>query len=233
MDRLVESTRPKSRIYEPRAGYALAASAYETWHWFQFWRHNEVPIVKRWVAGLAPGAILDAGSGTGLYRPLLEDMGYRVVAADVSAEMLVIQGRKNPGAPRVQAAIEALPFRAATFDYVLCTRVLSHIRTLTPVFRQFARVTKPNAALMITDVHPEHRYSDMSISTNGERISIQTYKHPLGDVRTSVESNGFALLEYNEYRLSDLVWTPPVDRFANIYDDPGRPIFYTCFLRRT
>jgi len=232
VDRIVKNTHRKARAYEPRIGYALAASAYENWHWFQFWRQNEVPIVQRWAAALTPGTILDAGSGTGLYRRVLEHAGHRVVGADLSAEMLMIQVRANPTASVVQARIEALPFHGSSFDYVLCTRVLSHIHTLMPALCEFARVTKPDSALLITDVHPEHRYSEMSIPTNAERVSIQTYKHSLPEIKKAVEASGFELLQFKEFRLDDLVWKPPIENFENIYDEVERPIFYTCSLRR-
>lgn len=181
---------------------------------------------------LTPGTILDAGSGTGLYRHVLEHNGHRVIGVDLSAEMLMIHIRSNPAAPVVQARIDALPFRGYSFDYVLCTRVLSHIHTLLPVLSEFARVTKPRAELLITDVHPEHRYSEMSIPTNAERVSIQTYKHPLPEIRKAVEASGFGLPEFKEFRLDDLVWRPPIKKFENIYDEAERPIFYTCSLRR-
>jgi len=232
VDQITKKTLRKSRVYEPRTGYALAAPAYENWHWFQFWRQNEVDIVRRWAEALAPGKILDAGSGTGLYRPVLENLGYRVIGADLSAEMLMIQVRANPAAPVVQARIEALPFQGSSFDYLLCTRVLSHIQPLTPVFREFARVTKPEAVLQITDVHPEHRYSEMSIPVNAERVSIQTYKHSISEMKKTLEASGFELLKFREFRLGDLEWKPPIENFENIYDEVDRPIFYTCSLRR-
>jgi ubiquinone/menaquinone biosynthesis C-methylase UbiE len=227
-----KSTRQKTHAYEPRIGYALAASAYEKWHWFQFWRKNEVQIVRQWATALTPGKILDAGSGTGLYRPVLESAGHWVVGADLSTEMLMIQARRNPTASVVQARIEALPFQAPAFDYILCTRVLSHVQTLMPVFREFARVTRQEARLLITDVHPEHRYSEMSIPTNEERVSIQTYKHPIAEIKTALETGGFELLGFDEFRLHDLAWKPPVENFENIYDETERPIFYTAFLGR-
>jgi ubiquinone/menaquinone biosynthesis C-methylase UbiE len=222
----------KSVVYDPRRGYALAAPVYERWHWFDFWRHNEAPIVQRWAKALSPGVVLDAGSGTGVYRPAVESAGHRIIAADLSAEMLTIQLQKFPKAPVVQARIEALPLRTSSFDYVLCTRVLSHIEILTPVFREFARVSKSGAKLLITDVHPEHHYSEMSIPTNGERISIETYKHPVSAIKQAVQSSDFELLVFRELHVQDLSWRPPLENFENIYDDPQKPIFYVAFLRR-
>jgi ubiquinone/menaquinone biosynthesis C-methylase UbiE len=220
------------QVYDSRLGYALAASAYDTWHWPHFWHQNEAPMVHRWAATLSPGVMLDAGSGTGPYRPALEHAGHQVIAADLSAEMLAIQVQKFPRAAVVEARIEALPFRASSFDYILCTRVLSHIKALTPVFGEFARITKPGAGLLITDVHPEHHYSEMSIRTNRERISIETYKHPISDTKQLLWSSGFETTEFREFHFEDLAWKPPSENFENIYSDLKLPIFYVASLRR-
>ena len=232
MQRDSKSVHAKPRVYDSRLGYALAAAAYDTWHWSHFWHQNEAPMVQRWAAALSPGVILDAGSGTGVYRPTLENAGHRVVAADLSAEMLALQLRKFPKALVVQARIEALPLRASSFDYVLCTRVLSHIQIVEPVFKDFARVTKPAAKILITDVHPEHPYSEMSIPTNGERVSIETYKHPISDIKQAIRISGFELSEFRELYFENLAWKPPLDEFENIYAGLERPISYAAFLRR-
>jgi hypothetical protein len=87
--------------------------------------------------------------------------------------------------------------------------------------------------VLISDVHPEHHYSEMSIPTAAERVSIQTYKHPISDVRETIKATGFEMIRFEQFGLIDLAWKPPTENFSNIYDDPRRPIFYMCWLRRT
>ncbi len=189
--------------------------------------------MQQWATMLSPGLILDAGSGTGVYRPLLENAGHRVIALDLSVEMLTIQLRKFPTAVVLQARLEALPIQDCEFDYVLCTRVLSHVEILGPVFNEFARITKPAARLLITDVHPDHRYSEMSIPTDRERVSIETYKHPIPGIKQALRSSGFELTEFSEQYFRDLAWKPPLEKFENIYADLERPISYIGSLRRS
>lgn len=219
-------------IYEPQKGYDLAARSYESWHWLEFWKRNELPQVQQWVATQPPGTILDAGTGTGLYRSILESVGHFVVGVDISIEMLRLQAQKSARAALVQASLMLLPFRSLSLDYVLCTRVLSHIADVPCAFAEFARVTMPNARLFIADVHPEHRYSEMSIPTARGTVSIETSKHPMREIYQSAESSGFEVTTSKEFYLTDLLWRPPVEKFQNIYDEPTRPIFYTCSLRR-
>lgn len=230
--------RQSSPVVGAREGYDLVSSVYEAWHWFEFWRRNESPVVGRWVRSLEPGRFLDAGSGTGGYRSDLELAGHSSVSVDLSMEMLKSQMQRYDGhrggrfLPLVQGDIQALPFKNASFDYLLCTRVLSHVGLLLPALLEFARVVKPGGAAMVSDVHPEHRYSDMSISRDGEKISIRTYKHPIAALKKEIAAAAFSLLQLEEYRFRDLSWSPPTEGFENIYDEPERPILYVCWLQR-
>jgi ubiquinone/menaquinone biosynthesis C-methylase UbiE len=54
----------------------------------------------------------------------------------------------------VQGDVRDVPFATRSFDYVLSTRVLSHLSTPSLVFCEFSRVAKVGARLLITDVHP-------------------------------------------------------------------------------
>jgi len=224
-------SKVRSLSYSPRVGYSLVAQQYEAWHWFQFWQRNERPIVEQWANSVYPGLLLDAGSGTGLYRQALEQAGHTVISVDASPEMLAVQKDRHPTAITIAADILELPFPDSCFDYLLCTRVLSHIAKLEPALSEFARVTKPTAELLLADVHPNHRYSDMSVPLNGERISIETYKHPVEEIKSAIRPP-LRLLDFHEYRLQDLTWKPPAKSFENIYDAPDRPIFYVALLRR-
>ena len=214
--------------HEVRTGYSLAAREYEHWHWFKFWRQNEAPIVREWARSLTPGLVLDTGSGTGAYRSDLCDAGHSVMAVDLSPEMLRVQKRKYPEAVVVEADIKSLPLPSQLVDNILSTRVLSHISEPAEVFSEFVRVSKHNSQFLICDVHPEHRYSDMSIPVDGEKVSIKTYKHSLGQIKHIINSLPLKVLSLREYRLQDLTWKPPTLHFENIYDEPNRPIFYVC-----
>ena len=92
-------------------------------------------------------SVLDFPSGTGRIRPALEEAGYSVVGADVSAEMLASgthAADENPSAfARVQAEGEHLPFAASSFDAVVSLRFLFHVRdprARATILREMARV---------------------------------------------------------------------------------------------
>jgi ubiquinone/menaquinone biosynthesis C-methylase UbiE len=221
-----------STSFDLRTGYKLASRLYDEWHWQGFWRRNELPIVNDWLASLEVGSVLDAGTGTGLYRAAIEGSGHFAIGIDISREMLLVQRESHPHSALVQGSLDAIPFADSSFDHVLCTRVLTHVPVLLPVFAEFLRIMKPGGQVFIADLHPEHPYSKMTIKAKDQRISIQIRKYSVDELKQSLASAGLELLDFRTYTLAEISWKPPRDGFKNIYRDPARPIFYTALLRR-
>jgi ubiquinone/menaquinone biosynthesis C-methylase UbiE len=220
----------EARVLPPREGYDRAAAAYSKWHWTEFWQRNEAPLVQEWVDGRS-GLGLDAGVGTGIYRRA--PAAQMAVGVDLSASML----RENlmAGGPQphrlIQADVQRLPFAADVFNWVLCTRVLSHVRSPSTVLAEFARVARAGADILITDVHPTHPYEEVSISTPEGKVAIDTYKHPIATLTSAVEAfDSLRISDMHEYRLHDLLWEPPRPQFDKIFRDPQVPVFYVLQL---
>ena len=80
--------------------------------------------------GIAPGAaVLDVGCGTGILFPLLRAaMGGqgRLVALDISREMLRRAQAKGYAAVCVQGDAEQPPLAHVAFDWIICNAVLPH-----------------------------------------------------------------------------------------------------------
>jgi SAM-dependent methyltransferase len=91
-------------------------------HWFL------ERALTRALAPVAPGGlVLDTPSGTGILHDLLAARGYRVVASDLSRPMIAQSRRRGRAAGGVLADIRALPFRARSFDAVVCSRFIMHL----------------------------------------------------------------------------------------------------------
>jgi SAM-dependent methyltransferase len=72
-----------------------------------------------WLAGPDARDVLDLGAGSGSLTAALASAGHRVVAAEPSRAMLAeLVSRGLKGLPVVQAAAEALPFAAGSFNLV-------------------------------------------------------------------------------------------------------------------
>ncbi len=96
------------------------------------------------VAALAPrlrGQVLDLGAGTQPYAPLVRRFVTRYVTLD----------RMNCfPPPAVVGEGSALPFKAASFDGLLCTQVLEHVPDPAALLQEIARVLKPGADALLT-----------------------------------------------------------------------------------
>ena len=103
---------------------------------------------RRWresmVRGLAfdPGSrILDVAAGTGSISRALEARAARVVALDLSPEML----SRHPGRQRVIAVADHLPFLDETFDGLAFGYLLRYVDDPVETLRELARVLRPGS----------------------------------------------------------------------------------------
>lgn len=91
----------------------------------------------------ATGDVLDAGAGTGVSTAALEAQVGRVVALDISREML----RDNGASRRVQADFDALPFTDASFGAVAYTASLFLVPDPAVAVREARRVLRPGGVV--------------------------------------------------------------------------------------
>lgn len=146
------------------------------------------PAILRFVASAArdlpPGSrVLDAGAGSAPYRELFAHCEYTTVDWENSA---------HAGAAEVDvvAALDALPFEAASFDAVLNTQVLEHVEHPPAVLAEFHRVLAPGRTLVMTApmVWPLHEepYDYFRFTEHGLRSLLAE----AGFVQISVEPHG-------------------------------------------
>ncbi|HEY2515414.1 MAG TPA: class I SAM-dependent methyltransferase [Polyangiaceae bacterium] len=92
--------------------------------------------------------ILDVGCGVQPYYPLFADIASQYDGNDV-----------EPG-PRINfvSPVEALPIEDASYDLVLCTQVLEHVRRPYEALREMSRVLVPGGHLFLSTlgVYPFH-----------------------------------------------------------------------------
>lgn len=105
---------------------------------------------------LAGGNILDIPCGTGRLRRVLEGTGARVVGADVSRPML-----ERAAGARAQATAWRLPFGTATFDAVVCCRLVHHLRggaEREALLRELVRVSRDLVLVSFWDAASLHAW---------------------------------------------------------------------------
>lgn len=126
--------------------------------WLQRRLYPVDAAVRDWVGEAARSVrdgdrVLDAGAGEGRFRDRFQHCRY--VALDAAV------GDRTWDYSRldVLARLESLPFRRGSFDLVVNTQVLEHVRDPQTVLRELARVLKPGGRLFLTAPQgwPEHQ----------------------------------------------------------------------------
>jgi ubiquinone/menaquinone biosynthesis C-methylase UbiE len=128
-----------------------------------FWadRHYEDRADRVALRRLLPPAgerIVEIGAGYG--RLANEYLGYREIVLFDASEAHIEAARTQFGSePRIRAVLGdayQLPFEDASFDTVVCVRVVHHLTDPGAVFREFARVLRPGGALVIEFANKRH-----------------------------------------------------------------------------
>src|SRR6266545_1565293 len=106
---------------------------------------------KDLIAGLLrpkPGeAILEVGSGTGHFLQEVARTGARCVGIEPSAEMLSVAVSRSRTIGYVRGRGESLPFKAGSFDGLLCMTTLEFVQDVEAVIQEAARVVRPDGRL--------------------------------------------------------------------------------------
>ncbi len=110
-----------------------------------------------------PVTILDAGCGTGLVGAALRDAGVpgRIVGIDLSAASLELARERAVYDELAEVDMQRpLPFGDRSFDGALCVGVLSYVPDTASIWRELARVVRPDGVVVCTqraDVWDERR----------------------------------------------------------------------------
>jgi ubiquinone/menaquinone biosynthesis C-methylase UbiE len=95
--------------------------------------------------------VLDVGCGSGNLLAILK--GRRTVGFDLSEQLLAKARQrlqKRSDVELVKGFAESLPFPAGSFDRIICSEVLEHVREPEKVIAEIRRVAKPGARIVIT-----------------------------------------------------------------------------------
>jgi len=115
--------------------------------------------INGFVSNIKGKNVLDLGCGTGKHSFLAAKKGAKVTGFDFSKDMLKQAKLKNK---RLKNKIKfvhgnltkKLPFKSSSFDIVLCSLVLDHIKNIQPIFKEINRVLKKNGRFIFADLHP-------------------------------------------------------------------------------
>ncbi len=151
--------------------------------------------------------VLDAACGPGKYAEILLAQGAEVTGIDFSPKMIDLAKQRNPtsGEFFVHDMSKAFSmFETNTFDIVLCALALHYLEDWNPTIREFHRVLKPGACLVVSLEHPFFEYNyfkstryfevePVKCTWNGfgQAVEVHSYRRSLGECISSFTNNGF------------------------------------------
>jgi SAM-dependent methyltransferase len=135
-------------------------------------------FVSRALARYGRGRLLDVGCGS---KP------YRLYGSNVSEWLGTdTPASTHPGScPDVIAPAEELPFGPSSFNTVLCTQVLEHVRYPERALDEMCRVLVPGGHLILTTDFVWHAHAD----------PVDYWRFVPGGMPTLLRDHGFDLLE--------------------------------------
>ena len=101
---------------------------------------------------VAPGPVLDVGSGPGHLARYLRGRGVETVALDVAPAMVATAQRMTPGLAAVEASMTSLPVRPGALSGIAAFYSIIHLdrEELEPTFEEWRRALRPGGRVMVS-----------------------------------------------------------------------------------
>lgn len=148
---------------------------------------------------------LEIGCGTGKNTEWLVTQSKKVLAVDLSEEMLskAKQKIKDSKVTFIQADIthDWSFTNDNQFDLATFSLVLEHIEDLEAIFAQLNKVIQPNSIVYIGELHPFKQYNGSKARfETSEGVQVVTcFNHHITDFVNAAKNNDFKLIKINEY----------------------------------
>jgi len=154
------------------------------------WDHNRLYHRRLWRALPARlGPVLEIGCGSGELTAALAGRAERVLALDLSPEMLAAARARCPGARNVELALsDALthPLPAAHFDLVISVATLHHL-PLAPMLARARDALRPGGLLWLLDVTRDETPLELARSAAAFPLNVLGRLYTTGRMRPPPE----------------------------------------------
>ena len=147
---------------------------------------------------------LEIGCGTGKNTEWLKTKGKKILAVDLSEEMLAVA--RNKGCNQIVQFIKTdinadWDFTHEQFDLIVCSLVLEHIENINRIMRLISERLKPGGTLYIGELHPFKQYTGSKAKFKNEKVEldINCYTHHISEFTNSAKKYLLPLIEVNEF----------------------------------
>ena len=98
--------------------------------------------------------VADIGTGKGRFAVSIASLGARVVALDISRDMLAVAtqaaSQAGVGVSYVQGDAENLPYPSGFFDIVICMETIMHVPHPDKLVQEVARIVRPEGQVLLS-----------------------------------------------------------------------------------
>ncbi len=122
------------------------------------------------------GRLLDVGCGVGTISLLLKERGFDVCGIDMSSVAVAKAKERGINATVCDVDRDGIPFADGYFDVVWAGDVAEHVFDPVFLFREMARVLKPDGRLLLTVPNNLNLYSRLSIFLSGKSPQSHVYR---------------------------------------------------------
>ena len=183
----------KIKILNSKVGYDLTADYYagREKYWDSFEKDRVLPML----GDLKNKKVLDVGAGTGRLALRMAKLDAQVTALDISEEMLEKFNVLCSMFHAVVGDAENLPFADESFDIVVATFLIVHLKDPRRFFDEAYRVLKNSGLFLVTNINQRKA---PAVKTKDGLIEIESFYHRpeavvelLEELAFSVEQNKF------------------------------------------
>ena len=191
----------KIQTLNSKDGYDKVAKEYRKLHsyLFEFEKDKVLPML----GDIQNNKVLDAGAGSGRLIKQLVNAQAIVTAMDISENMLkAIRKDVLDNVEIVVGDVEKMPFENNSFDFVVSTFVIVHLKDPSIFFQEAYRILKDSGRLLIGNINQRE---PVPILTPAGLVQIDSYYHGQEDVIRELEQVGFRI-ERQEIITENGVW---------------------------
>ena len=187
----------------PREAYRRWARTYDADN--NLTRDLDALVLRRAGLPLEGAFVVELGAGTGKNTVFLAELARRVVALDLSAEMLERARAKVDDAVKMsfveQDICERWPVADGEADIVVGNLVLEHVADLAPVFAEARRCLRAGGIFYLAELHPFRQLGGAvaRFGDAGDETQIQAFVHLASDYLHYAIKTGFSVRGMGEF----------------------------------
>jgi len=159
--------------------------------------------------------ILDLGCGTGRLSSKLAKKAKKIIAIDNSKNMIrLAKAKKIPNAKFIHSNMEKLPFKKSSFDIIISSLSIEHIKDFEKVLKEIKRVLKTNGKFIFSISNKINNSTYIHFETQKEIVKIKNYLKPKKYYLKKLIENGFQIKKISSVKIH-----PKLKKLnQNIYD---------------